>query len=252
MLRAVIVEDKEPVAKDFQSQLVKYASNEIEIVGIAHKFDDALAIIKSKKPDVLFLDIELDNGKTSFDLLSHLDTNTFEVVFFTDHSEYAIRAMRVSALDYLVKPVISSELIDAIRRLEEKKKKKNYLEQVDAFQQAYKNPQSQQNKIALPTSSGLTFASISDIIYCESDNNYTHFYLTESHLLISQTLKEFEKLLTPCDFCRIHNSYLINLRHLKRYIKGEGGQVEMSNKACLDVSKTYKAPFIEKVKKRSF
>jgi len=240
-MKAVIVDD-EPASGQALALLLRDFVNEVELAGSASNAQDALELIRRVKPDLIFLDVELD-GDSGFDLLEQLPDDGPEVVFTTGYEQYATRAFRTSATDFLMKPVDVDQLRDAVRKVAEKLR-------VAAAEQRYgvliRNWHGQGNEqIALSSSEGFVFIKMSDLIYCKGDGAYTYFFLrNDEKITVSKNIGEFEPLLAPRGFFRVHKSYLINLSEMKRYVRGEGGYVVMSNGQSVDVSKRRKEAFL--------
>lgn len=246
MLKALIVDD-ELKSRESLSVILRDFLDGVNVVGMCQNVSEAKSHIREHKPDVIFLDIQMQR-ETGFDLLMSLDHIDFEVIFTTAHSEYAIKAFKFSAIDYLLKPIDINDLTEAIKKVRQRRKSDITLRLEQLFHNL-KPAQSQQYKIGLPTGDGLVFIKTEDILYCEADSNYTIIYTRDgSKYVVSRTLKEYDDLLSEHDFFRIHNSYLINLNCIKKYIRGEGGQVIMSNDATLDVSKRRKEPFLSRLR----
>ena len=240
-MKAVIVDD-EPASGQALALLLREFVTEVELAGSASNAQEALELIRRVKPDLIFLDVELD-GDSGFDLLEQLPDDGPEVVFTTGYEQYATRAFRTSATDFLMKPVEVDQLRDAVRKVSEKLR-------VAAAEQRYgvliRNWHGQGNEqIALSSSEGFVFIKMSDLIYCIGDGAYTYFFLrNDEKITVSKNIGEFEPLLTPRGFFRVHKSYLINLSEMKRYVRGEGGYVVMSNGQSVDVSKRRKEAFL--------
>ena len=245
-IRTLIVDDI-PKCRQLLCLIISSHFPELEIVGEAGNNNDALKMIVELKPELVFLDIELKD-KTSFELLQLLPQIDFDIIFTTAHDKYAIQAIRFSALDYLMKPIIVGELRDAVKRVFEKKDKSERSRQIDAlvYNISYSNAD---KKIALPTLTGLEFISISEVIRCEASGNYTYFILDDgSKLLISRTLLEFEKMLSPYHFFRIHQSHLINLRLIKKMSKGDSGTLVMQDGSEIEIARRKKGDLMEVLK----
>lgn len=244
-LKAILVDD-EAKSRNVLANLLSAYCPEIEILGQADNGNDASKLIKNEAPDILFLDIEM-KGETGFDLIQNLGPVNFDIIFTTAHDKYAIQAIRFSALDYLMKPILADDLKSAVTRVFEKQNGKDKVRQLDAL--VYNiNYSNADKKLVLPTSEGFEFISISEVIRCESSNNYTFFHLKDkSQLLICKTLLEFERLLNPYYFLRVHQSHLINLRMIKKFQKGEGGILLMEDGTKIDVSRRKKTELMEKL-----
>ena len=244
-ITAVIVDDDEFCCFQLRDLIVKYSLG-VEVIGVFNSGEDGVANIAALQPDLVFLDVEMP-GMNGFEMIRKFPAVNFEIIFTTSHVQYAIRAIRFSALDYLVKPLDPDALQDAISRLRDK---------IDAKQNGGpKNleimgipAEKKFNNLAVPTMEGLLFIGLQDIIRCESDDKYTRIFLADKKIIVaSRTLGDFETLLHPHGFFRIHKSHLINLIHLKKYLRGEGGQVIMADGATLDVSRRKKEELMELV-----
>ncbi len=246
-LNALVVDDERKSAENLKILLEEYCSG-VEVGAIAHSVDDALELIKQISPNIVFLDVRMKN-ETGFDLLEKCKKINFEIIFTTAYSEYAIKAFKFSAIDYLLKPIDITELQDAIKKVQEKANSKAFSEErIESFLSNIKAKPSSSSKLALPDAKGLIFVKLSNIVYCEGQNNYTVFHIADGRkVMVSKTLKEYENLLVEHSFFRIHKSYLINLSEIKEYIRGDGGYVIMNNNASLDVSKRKKESFLHKI-----
>lgn len=244
MLKAIIVDD-EPKARENLQILLQDFVKGVAVVALCHNVDEAIAAVNLHSPDVVFLDIQLQR-ETGFDLLTKLKEINFEVIFTTAYSEYAIKAFKFSAIDYLLKPIDIEELKKAVSKVE-KRVSNNMASRLTQLVQNLKQGSTENYKIALPTLEGLVFVNIKDILYCEASSNYTQIFTAEEKYLVSKTLKEYDELLSDHNFFRIHNSYLININSIKKYVKGEGGYVVLNNNTALDVSKRKKEAFLNKI-----
>lgn len=243
--RVLIVEDEFRAREELKVLLAGFP--ELEVIGEAADLVQADQLCKDLHPNLVFCDVMLPGG-TSFDWLVRLEKVDFDLIFTTSHQEFAIQAFRLAAVDYLLKPLDKKEVEDAVRRFLDRKTDKG-----KPVQQLIQNLQlpRERSKMALPTMSGYQFVEIRDIIRCESDNTYTTFFLKgKQKVLVSKTLKEVETILEPYGFYRVHNSHLINLEEVTEYLKGEGGQVKLSDGSVVDVSRRRKEEFLERV--RSF
>jgi two-component system LytT family response regulator len=246
MLRSVIIDDEFKCRESLKSLIEKFC-DDIEVSSTCHNGDDAVAAIATFKPDVVFLDIQLQR-ETGFEILQRLDKIDFEVIFTTAYSEFAIKAFSFSAIDYLLKPIE----IEPLRKAIEKARKRivgSISERVAQLAENMKGTSFRNSRLAIPSNDGLVFVMAGEILYCEASGNYTHIYMDDNRkFTVSRTLKEYEVLLDEQDFFRIHNSHLINLNAIKKYIRGDGGQVVMKNDKVLDVSKSKKKGFLDKIK----
>jgi two-component system LytT family response regulator len=248
MIRAIIVDDEQHCIVRLSDMLARYCPKQIELVATCNNTSDALTAIKSLKPDLLFLDVELQEA-TGMDLLRQFPKIDFEVIFTTAHEKYAIQAFRFSAVDYLLKPIDADELITAISKLDKMLGQKDLNNKFEALLQNFHNKQSSQTKkITVPSGNELLFLEISQITRCEADVNYTTIYLKDKQkIMVAKTLKDFDDLLTDHGFFRIHNSHLINLSYIHSYQKGKGGYVVLADGTNLEVSTRRKELFLKAV-----
>ena len=246
MIRAIIVEDEEKARSNLMQILSEYCSN-VEVVDAQDNVKSGVQAIQQHSPDLVFLDVHMQ-GETGFDLLEQIGSIDFEIIFTTAHNEYAVKAFKFSAIDYLLKPVDIDELINAVKKAGDKIKHDATKERYELVIENLKGQKSTFNKIALPTAEGLIFVQVAEIIRCESEDNYTHFFLKDGErILVSKTIKYFEELLTDQDFFRVHQSHLININHIKEYHKGEGGYAIMSDDSAVIVSRRKKEAFLTKL-----
>jgi len=242
-LKALIVDDESNSREVLSRLLIEYCP-EIEIKEQCSNGHQAAAAIKLHQPDLVFLDVEM-KGETGFDLLQNLKEVKFDIVFTTAHEKYALQAIRFSALDYLMKPILAEELKNAVKRVFDKSEKEKNFRHLDAliYNINYSNAD---KKLALPTANGFVFVSINEVVRCEAADNYTYFHLsTGTKILVSKTLLEFERLLSNYYFFRIHQSNLINLRMIKSYQKGEGGSIIMTDNSEVEVSRRKKTELLQ-------
>ena len=245
MITTLIVDDDVKNIKVLKALLEEFCP-QVTIVGEANNAKEAIQLIHQKKPALVFLDIEMpyENG---FEMLDELRPVDFEVVFITAYDNYAIKAFKYSALDYLLKPVNIQELQAAVRKVEKQMQTQNTNLKLEAFLHNVKSNKAELQKIAVPGMEGLTFIDIKNIIRCESDGNYTHIYLLQKQKITSsRNIKEFEELLPESIFFRIHNSHLVNLNHVKKYFKGRGGYVVMEDDATIEVASRRKENFLSR------
>ena len=244
-ISAFIVDD-EFQSREVISLMLAGMFPEIKIVGLGGTVKEALAGIVREQPQLIFLDVQMRN-ETGFDLLDKLNEINFELIFTTAHSEFAVKAFRYSALDYLIKPIDAGELESAV-----KKAKRRILfnqsatsEQVQLLTQQLEGSKKIPDKIAIPSPEGLLFIQVHDIIYCHGLGNYTEFFLmNEQKITSSHTLKQYEELLNDHLFFRAHKSFLINLTHIKKYLRGEGGTAVMSNGHEIEIARRNKTSFL--------
>ncbi|HOW24415.1 MAG TPA: LytTR family DNA-binding domain-containing protein [Bacteroidales bacterium] len=236
MLRAVIVEDEKKSQDTLIAMLNRYCP-QVVVTGIADGVESGLKTISTLQPDLLFLDIQMPDG-SGFKLLELLGERAFQVIFITAFDQYAIKAIRYSALDYLLKPIIAEELIGAVEKAEKKKQNDSMNENIRVLLENVTSIHEKPVKIVLSTSEKMYVVDIDTILRCESDNYYTRFYFTDGkNLLVSKTLKEFEELLKDHDFIRPHKSHLVNLRFVRGYHRQESGQILMTDGSSIPVSR---------------
>ena len=243
MTTAILIDDDANLRAGMRQMLSRYAPD-ISIIGEADSVETGVEAVHRLQPQVLFLDIQLTDG-TGFDVLEKLaelrGKITSQVVFITAHEQYAIKAFRFSALDFLLKPVDPDELQKVIEKIKTVLDKSDNYAHIDLLLENIRRKVDHFKRIALSTSEGIHLFEISDIIRCESEDNYTKFYIKNNKpILISKTLKEYEDLLTEHGFERIHQSHLINLAYLKSYIKKDGGYVVMADNSNLPISQRKK------------
>jgi two-component system, LytTR family, response regulator len=242
-IKAVIIDD-EKVAREALGCMIEMYCPKVHIVGDADTVLSAQALIRETKPELIFLDVEMPPG-TGFDVLRGLDVFEAEVIFITAHDQYAIHAIKVSALDYLLKPVNRHELTEAVARFQRRSVQLTP-EIMDLLQQQLDSKKEQVERLVIPSLQGSEIIRVKDILYCEGDRNYTTFHLTGGEaLLSSKTLKEYEKLLPAADFIRVHQKYLININFVKRYLKGRGGVLIMADGKNIDVSQNKKKALLD-------
>lgn len=239
MIKAILIDDDQNLREGMKGLLARFAPN-ITIIGEADSVATGIEVMDTLKPQVVFLDIQLNDG-TGFDILEQIAAKNgpikTNIVFITAHEQYAIKAFRFSALDFLLKPVDPEELQKVIVKIESVLEKTNDYAHIDLLLENIRKKVDNFKRIALSTSEGIHLFDISDIIRCESEDNYTKFYIKNSKpVMISKTLKEYEELLTEHGFERIHQSHLINLNYLKSYIKKNGGYVIMADESHLPIS----------------
>ncbi len=241
-IRAILIDDELSSLQNLTQKLEEFC-RQVTVVAAVQEPQEAIHAIKKLRPDVLFLDIEMPK-MNGFMMLEELGDCDAEIIFTTAYNHYTIDAMRISAFDYLVKPVAINELQNAVNRLLEKKTV-HTRERLNILQQSLRDENSQDNKIAVPLAAGFEFVTIRTIVRIESSSSYSRIYLVDGKsILVTKLLKDFEELLAPYRFFRVHNSHLINLNYIKKYLRGAGGQVMMENGDLIDVAKRKKEEFI--------
>ena len=234
MIKTVIIDDEKFCLEVLESLLNAHYPD-IQLAGSFTNPAQAVSFIQAQSPDLVFLDINMP-GLNGFEVLDRLMPFTFKVIFTTAYDNYAIKAMRYGAIDYVMKPIAAEDLVGTMTRVLEEKRKTDLA--------LLKSERSAIRKISIVNSDGMLIQAVKDIFYCEADNSYTIFHLAGGKKVVaSRTLKDFEPILLPCGFFRIHNSFLINLEHVQLYSKSDGGQVKI-NEILLPISRTRKDEFL--------
>lgn len=248
MLTAIIIDDETSSRNSLMKKLANHCTG-IVIIGECENGEEGIKNIEEKKPDLIFLDVEMPR-MNGFTMLQHLSYKNFEVIFITAFEHYAIKAIKFSALDYLVKPVEVDDLKAAVEKAIHKRKLSTGNDRLEMLLQNLMYDKKELQRIAIPSMEGLQFIETANIIYLEAQSNYSIFYLVNNEkITVTKTLKDFEELLPASIFIRIHHSYIINKNLVEKYIKGEGGQVVMKNGIVLDVARRKKEEFIKAIGK---
>lgn len=244
-IRAVIIDDEAGNRENLRLMLARHCPQVI-VLAEAASAGEGINFIQACKPDLVFLDIEMPH-RSGFDLLEDLAAIDFEVIFVTAFDQYAIRAIKFCALDYLLKPIDIEELIQAVDRVEQQLAKDRQNENLRIFMQNRLQP-TQVKKIALPTADQVDFVAVDEIIRCQGESNYTHIFLSDGRsILVSRTLKEYEQLLTEYNFLRVHQSHLVNVAEVRSYVKRDGGYILMSDGAEVSVSRQKKEQVLQRL-----
>ncbi len=235
MLRVIIVDD-EKASRDTLAGLLKRYCQNVEVIAQADGYENGLAVISQNTPDIVFLDIQMPDG-SGFKLIEDLGEIKFDVIFTTAYDQYAIKAIKYSALDYLLKPVVPDDLVNAIKKAEQKKNLGQMSQNIQILLENL-TQKNEPRKIVLSTAEKMHIVEIDDIIRCESDDYYTRFFFLDGKtLLISKTLKENEELLGEKYFIRPHKSHLVNIKYIKGFLKNDGGYIVMSDGTKVPVSR---------------
>jgi two-component system, LytTR family, response regulator len=243
VLNAILIDDELSSLQNLKQKLEEFCKS-VKVVAVVQKPEEALLLIRHHKPDVLFLDIEMPK-MSGFGMLEELGDFDAEIIFTTAYNHYAIDAIRISAFDYLVKPVSIEDLQNAVNRLVTMRAIQTK-ERLHILKDSIADIKTQENKIAVPTADGLEFLLISDIVRIESSSYYSRVFLTHgTPLLVTRLLKDFEDILTPYRFFRVHNSHLVNLRYIRKFVRWEGGRVIMENGDVVDVSRRRREEFLK-------
>jgi two-component system LytT family response regulator len=245
MLNAVIIED-EKKSREVLRKLIHDYCPDVHISGMAESVSEGIELIRNEKPDLVFLDIEMQSG-SGFDLLEKIGKVNFDVIFTTAYEQYALKAIKFSALDYLLKPIDIGELKAAVEKIILRNDRQNENEKVSQLIRNFNHKL--QPKITLSTSDGLVFILVEDIIRCEAQGAYTVFYFkNRKSIMVSKNLKEFQILLEDYQFFRIHNSHLINLNEIEKYKKADGGSVLMSDGSTISISESRRQEFLNLIR----
>ncbi len=243
MLRAVVIDDIDTIRKD-NIAIIKASCPGINIVGQAESVASGIKLIKQENPDLVFLDVEMPDG-TGFDLLQKLKPFTFKVIFITGFEDFAIRAFRFSAIDYLLKPLDPADLVEAVKKAEDSLGREVFDIKLNNLFANLERPKNLQ-KLLLKTVDRIYSVNIQDVVSCESDKNYTTFnFINSPKLVVSTNLKEYETMLAPHNFFRTHKSHLINMAYFDHFIKSDGGnRIVMKNKQVIPLSVRKKDEFL--------
>jgi two-component system, LytTR family, response regulator len=241
-IKALIVDD-EYQGRTFMQRILEKDHPEIEVAGQASTIEETISSIQHHHPNLIFMDVILGR-ENAFELFEKLQNIDFEIIFTTAHNEYAVKAFKINALDYLLKPIDLQELSDAIEKVKmrlDHQATRTSMVQLENLATILKSANKHIDKLAIPSSDGFIMVHLSEIIYCESDGNYTIFNLTNNRKLTSSyTLRQYDDMLSTQGFFRAHKSFLINLSHINRYLKSEGGLIMMSNGKTVELSRRNK------------
>ena len=244
MLRVVIIED-EALGRETLRNLLNEYCEDIDVVSLAGTVQEGIRAIQVSRPDLVFLDIELHTG-TGFEILENVNRYDFEVVFTTAFENYAIQAIKFSAIDYLLKPIDISELREAVEKVRSRREETSQNQKLLTLIQNLGRANNDQKIITLSTLDGFEYVAIADIVKLEANGAYTTFFLKpDKKLIVSKNLKEYETLLTDYKFYRVHHSCLINLNEVERYVKSEGGYIVMKDGSRASISQRRKEKFLE-------
>lgn len=248
MIRTLIIEDEQK-SMEMLAGIIQKNCPDLSIVGLARNVKEGVEMIESLKPELVFLDISMPDG-SGFDLLEKVSGHKFELIFATASDQHAIRAIKYSACDYLLKPIDIEELKEAVNKVVQKKRSSPNMENLQFLIQHLKKADENFQKITLPTGNAYEIVNIKDIVRCEADGSYTTFYLADKRkLMISVGLKHYEELLPENDFIRVHHHHLINMNHVVRFLKEDGGYAIMSDGSKIEISRRKKETFMEKLNK---
>lgn len=242
-IQAVLVEDEKKSMLTLLNLLEKYCP-EVKVIATAGSVEEGLSVIRQFSPELVFLDIAMPDGD-AFDLLNQLEEIDFDIIFTTAFNEYAIKAFDFAALHYLLKPINYSDLMEAVHRYQRAKTDHLITERIQVLNQSL-----QQNyvKISLPTTDGLIILDLDKIIRIEADSNYCQFHMEDqSSVVVSRHMSFFENILSELNFCRVHHTHMVNLRFVKKYTKGRGGIITLSDGCQISVSANRKKDFLDQL-----
>lgn len=245
----VVLVDDEPNARNVLRSFIQDFCPKLKVVGEAGGVAEGIQMIRQVSPDLVFLDVEMRDGQ-GFDLLDKFSKPNFRVIFTTAHDKFAFRAFKYYAIDYLLKPIDPTELVDAVEKLNQLQSENGLIQLLKAMQP---HPQEKIfNKLALPSIDGLTMMNIKDIVRLEADAGYTTFYsLQGERVLVTRSIGEFEEVLPPETFFRVHVSHLVNLEFVKKYMREDGGQALMENGDQVPIARRRKEEFLDLLKSKS-
>lgn len=241
--RTIIIDDELDAVNFINTIIAEYCPS-LEVAGRAHNVTEGVRVINEVKPDLVFLDVEMPNG-TGFDLLANFPEKEFDVVFITAFNHYAIKAIKFSAVDYILKPININEFIEAVDRVVKKQSVKQPGKD-DNLKILLENLRSAlPSRLAIPTAEGMEYLNPKDIIRLEADRSYSWFFVTGNRkILVSRHLKEFQDLLSDRYFFRAHNSHLVNLKYVRKYVRKDGGYIEMADSTQIPISRNRKDLFL--------
>jgi two-component system LytT family response regulator len=247
--KALIVED-EVRSREFLQNLVKEFCPEISVEGTAGNVEEAVSFINTRQPDIVFMDIEMQTG-TGFDVLQQVKQHNFHVIFTTAYDHYAIKAIKFSAVDYLLKPINLEELQQAVAKAVENINKKAATNKIELLIKNLKRASGEDYSIGLSTSEGVEFIQLQNIVRLEANGPYTTFFMKDGYkIMVSKNLKEYEMLLSDHGFFRVHNSHMINLKEVRKMIKTDGGYAIMNDESMIAISPKKKDEFVQLMNQR--
>ena len=247
MLKAVIIDDEPDAVNSIELIINEYCNN-VSVVGKAYSASEGKDVIIANTPDLVFLDIEMPRGN-GFDMLEMIPDRNFDIIFITAYNNWAIKAFKYNAIDYVLKPIDIDDFINAINKVEKSRGRgdNNGSLSIDKYKELLESISSKSlNKIAISTSEGIEYIEITKIIRFEGDGSYSKVYIIDQpYILVSKNLKEFQELLEDNDFFRTHNSHLINLSFVKKYVMKDGGHIEMKDNTIVPISRRKKEAFVD-------
>lgn len=244
-MNALIIDDERTGATGLKLLLEQHCK-QVKVLGIEHSAPEGIRRIRELKPDLVFLDIEM-SPDTGFDVIEATRQLHYQVIFTTAYDSYAIKAFKTQAVDYLLKPIDANELKQAVKHASDRARQQQPGLN-DQLESVLRNLIHPAKKIPLPSGNGVTLVAAGEILYFESDSNYTRVFLRSGNkVLVSKTLKSFEEKLDAASFCRVHAAYIVNLNEVDRYIKGDGGTLILKDKTSIPVSRAYKQELLTRI-----
>jgi two-component system LytT family response regulator len=246
-MNVLIIDDEKNSAEVLQL-LIGQNCNDVTIIAVEHSAEEGINSILNLKPDLVFLDIEMPTA-TGFDVIKATQSIHYEIIFTTAYEHYAVKAFKANAVDYLLKPIDVDELMSAIKNAQLRMETKNTNNVNTAqFESLLKKMGFSTKKISIPTNRGVILVEADEIIHLVSDSNYTTVFLNGGRkILISKTLKSMEEQLKDYNFCRVHNTYLVNINKVESYIKGDGGTLILKDNFSIPVSRAHKQKLLDKI-----
>lgn len=247
MIRAVIIDDEQHCIDQLQRILAERCAQDVAIVGDAGSVETGIVVLRASAPDLVFLDVQLGD-RTGFELLEMFGKVPFEIIFTTAYERFAVRAFKVSAVDFLLKPIDGDELEQAIGKVKLKRHRDDLALRLEVLIHNVRAWEGSAKRICVPTLTGFVYLHLGDIVRCAAEANYTVIFLKEGKkLTVAKTLKDFEEMLEDYNFFRVHNSHLINLAYVKEYKRGKGGFVKMVDNAEVEVAERRRSAFLQRL-----
>lgn len=247
MTRAILIDDEQHCIDRLVNLLQRRHCETVELIGCYNNAEEGEKAIRSMRPDLVFLDIQIGDT-TAFDLLRSIGQPNFAIIFVTAYDSYAVDAFRFSATDYLLKPIDVAQLDEALKKIASRQAVDEASQRLDTLLHNIQVMQGPSRRICLPVMSGLVFIQVGDIIRCQAEVNYTVLFLRDKQkITVSKTLGEFEHMLENANFFRVHNSHLVNLAYIKSYHKGKGGFLTMTDLSQVEVSTRRKDEFLRRL-----
>jgi two-component system LytT family response regulator len=244
-IKAILIDDELNSLQNLRQKLEGFCPD-IHVIATTQQPEEGIFLIRQYQPDLVFLDIEMPR-MSGFRMLEELGEYDFDIIFTTAYDRYSIDAIRISAFDYLVKPIGIEDLQHAVERFS-KSLNRQTKEKIDILKKSLSDNRSQEDKIAISTSEGIDFIPIKNIVHIESKSNYSKIFLTENKsITVTKILKDFEEMLLPYNFYRVHNSHLINLNYIQKYIRSQGGHVLLQDGTLIDISRRKKEEFLRMI-----